>query len=123
MISLLIVAYCPDLRDVKLGSSKCGCAKWLMKVFDIWDGGQNCLPGCLEEMNKKKLEKGYCEATKLSEGNKKTICNFCYTIDVVEPCSANKKIVECKGTLKCFQYRMLIIRFFSLIGLNTFVIY
>ena len=73
-----------------------------------WDGGQNCLPECLNYMNKKKSEKGCCEAKKLSEG--KTICNFCDTAEIVKPGVTSSKAVMCKGTFNCFQYRMLIIR-------------
>ena len=97
------------MKDVDQGSTSCNYSEsstnktWLV---DTWDGGQICLPGCLSRMNENNWEKACC-AARPSGVKLETICIISDVAGVVKPGADDSKAVQCKGTLKCFQYRTL----------------
>ena len=92
------------MKDVTLGSTKCKDDQLSNRVswsLQNWNGGQNCVPICLSRMNENSWVKACCEARK---NNSETDCVVSDSVDVVEAGANDSKAVECKGTLKCFQY-------------------
>ena len=71
-ISSLAFLKCHDMNVVDLGSTQCDTtvSSYRWNFPNSWDGGQNCLPGCISRMNEGTLEEACCQAQQVGEGTK-----------------------------------------------------
>ena len=100
------------MKDVKLGSTKCKFNepnKVYEVWYDTWDYEEQCPKSCESSIRCNNWEKACCEAD-LSKPDK--VCckvhDNAEVVDVMEG-DSGRKAVQCKGILKCFLYRILII--------------